>query len=73
MRLSREAFEATSGDWGPSKRGAASQGLQRDRAERAKQRETRQARREKAGRTAGTGSKQRRAEELQEEGVQETD
>jgi RimJ/RimL family protein N-acetyltransferase len=73
MRLTRGAFEATAGDWGPSKRGAASQGLQRDRAERAKQRETRQARREKTGRSAGKGRQPRQAEEAPEKGLQQTD
>ena len=46
MRLTKEAFLAKSDEWPPSKRGAASKGFQRDRAERAAQRATRQARRE---------------------------
>jgi RimJ/RimL family protein N-acetyltransferase len=47
MRLTRDAFQAQSDEWQPSRRGTASKGWQRDRAERKEQHAARQTRRER--------------------------
>lgn len=46
MRIRREAFAATADDWGPSKRGSASRGGEKDREARAARRAQRKARSE---------------------------
>jgi hypothetical protein len=45
MHLGRQAFEATAGDWGPSKAGSASRSHEKDREQRAARRAKREARR----------------------------
>jgi RimJ/RimL family protein N-acetyltransferase len=45
MRLKRQIFEATAGDWGPSKQGSASRSGEKDHEQRAARRELRATRR----------------------------
>lgn len=62
MRITREAFAATASDWGPSKRGSASNGMKRDKEERARRKAARRARRE-----------QRQARDQQESETEQAD